>query len=667
MDAVLDGRRGSDKSRPIGVAWVAAVALFLLPAVGAEAAQRAPAQFFVSPAGNDAWPGTKHRPFASLTRAQRAVRTLTSRMRSDVVVNLRGGTYTLRDPLVLSSQSGDSGENGHRVVYRAYRYGTASQEDVVISGARRIRAWQAVPDAPGVWRAKVGSLNTRQLYVDGRRASRAQLDGPIAGTLTTTETGYVTNSTVPQTWVSPDDIEFIYQAESWEVTGGFPFSEGRCGVADITGDATSTTITMDQPCFQWGQTVYGSQIEAYSFPMMDPTNAENSRSFLTEPGSFALDRSNPGSHVLYYKPRAGENLRHARVVAPRLEQLVVGKGTASSPLHDVAFQGLTFAFATWTGASEPTGLIHWFANGYYNGGEVNPAIGDYPSREDMTSIPANVVFHASEAITIEGSRFEHLGGAGLELSHGSHDNVIRGNVFTDISAGGVQIGALAPNTGGRNEGNTVENNWVHRVGAEYAGGTGILVSETQHSTIAHNQVNDTPYTGIVLAGNESGSGTTAGQRALDNRVFDVMKVLADGGGIYLTSPQGSSFADGAVISGNLVHDVIRNVNIGLYTDYGNAWVRVEDNVVYRTDYTFGGCSIPTLHDLLITGNFIDEDTRVFGGPYCGEVGENVVVADNTVLGIEQPEQACAAIAACSAIVADAGLESPYRHLLNDSD
>jgi hypothetical protein len=655
---------------------VLALTLVLLQAAplapsGASAAppvtkRAAPAtNLYVATWGHDWWPGTKLRPFRTPERAQQQVRTLTNGMTSDIVVSLRGGTYMLDETFVLSASAGDSGQNGHRVVYRAYGYGTAHEEVVTLSGGERIRGWKRVSGSPGLWRAKLGRLNTRQLYVNGKRASRAQLDGPVPGSLTTTATGYVTDSTAPQNWTNPDDVEFIYQAPSWEVVGGFPFSEGRCGVASITGDTTSTTITMDQPCFRWGQTVYGSEIEGYSFPMMDPTNAENSRTFISEPGTFSLDRSNPRSHVLYYKPRHGENLARAQVVAPRLEQLVVGEGSPSSQLHDVSLQGLTFSYAGWTGASKPTGLIHWFANGYYDGGEVTPAVGDYPTREDMNSIPANVVFHGSDDIVIEGSRFEHLGGAGLELSHDSNNNRIRGNVFTDISSGGIQVGALAPNVGGRNAGNVIENNWVHAVGREYAGGTGILVSETQDTTIAHNQVNDIPYTGIVLAGNEDGSGTTASQRALNNHVFDVMKVLADGGGIYLTSPQGTSFAEAAVVSGNLVHDLRREVNIGLYTDYGNAFVRVNGNVEYRTDYAFGGCSIPTLHDLLITDNFVDEDTQIFGGEYCGEVGDNVVVEDNTELGVEDPEGACDVIAACAAIVANAGLEPGYLHLLED--
>jgi hypothetical protein len=76
-------------------------------------------ELFVSPGGRDSWPGTKSRPFATLQRAQRAVRSRTARMSSDIVVSLRGGTYRLRRPLRLSAAGGDSGENGHRVIYQA--------------------------------------------------------------------------------------------------------------------------------------------------------------------------------------------------------------------------------------------------------------------------------------------------------------------------------------------------------------------------------------------------------------------------------------------------------------------------------------------------------------------------------------------------------------------
>ena len=70
------------------------------------------------------------------------------------------------------------------------------------------------------------------------------------------------------------------------------------------------------------------------------------------------------------------------------------------------------------------------------------------------------------------------------------------------------------------------------------------------------------------------SGT--GAQVLNNLVHSTMQVLADGGGISLAGAQGTSSA-GAVVRGNVVRDTITPYNFALYTDYGAAWITVQDN------------------------------------------------------------------------------------------
>jgi len=53
--------------------------------------------YYVAPAGNDANPGTIGRPFASLQRAQEAVR------QKRGAVYLREGTYYLSEPLIFTA------------------------------------------------------------------------------------------------------------------------------------------------------------------------------------------------------------------------------------------------------------------------------------------------------------------------------------------------------------------------------------------------------------------------------------------------------------------------------------------------------------------------------------------------------------------------------------
>ena len=77
---------------------------------------------------------------------------------------------------------------------------------------------------------------------------------------------------------------------------------------------------------------------------------ENSYDLIDAPGEWYLDEKN---HVLYYKPREGESMATAHVVAPRLNTLfsVLGKDTKNKVGY-MSFEGLTFAHSNFTRPSE---------------------------------------------------------------------------------------------------------------------------------------------------------------------------------------------------------------------------------------------------------------------------------------------------------------------------
>jgi hypothetical protein len=122
------------------------------------------AQIYVSPAGNDANSGTEAKPVKTLQRARDLVHSQNSAMTSDIPVRLAAGTYRLSQPLALDER--DSGTGGHNVIDT----GTSA----VISGGLRITGW--VAGAKNLWSAPApaGLSDTRQLYIDGMRASRAR-------------------------------------------------------------------------------------------------------------------------------------------------------------------------------------------------------------------------------------------------------------------------------------------------------------------------------------------------------------------------------------------------------------------------------------------------------------------------------------------------------------
>lgn len=542
--------------------------------------------FHVSPEGDDSWPGSAERPFRTLERARSAAR----ETHGGTVV-LRGGTHVLTRTFELTEA--DSG-----TVYQAYGHGTASAEEVVLSGGRPISGWR---EHDGVWLAGVGDLETRQLYVDGRRAARASVPG-LPGAASATPEGYVTDSPEPRGW---RDAEFVHR-------GVYPWTEARLPMAGAAADGDRTVITMAQPGFGWATELYNSTWDgATSRGPGLPTAIENEPSFLREPGTFVLDRSRPGGHVLRYLPLPGEDPAVTSVVAPVLETLVRVTGA-----RDVAFLGLVFADATWSRPGRPEGFVHYHGSGYYEGGGVETAVlGEgasvtYPT--DSVTIPACVRFEDASGVKIEGCRFTRFGASGLGVS-GGDGLTVRGCEFDTLSAGGIVV------SGSR--ATLVEDNRVRRVGLEFSGSPGIAVTGTQGCVVAHNEVTEVPHCGIV-------AGPGEGTRILRNLTVDTMRVLADGGGVYLSGPQ----SGGAEVRGNVIMDTRTPYNFGLYLDYGANGVTVEENVVMRADNTSVLHVGPPLEDVVFRGNFWDADPLGHDDPPSGVTYEgNVTLADEREL------------------------------------
>src|SRR5262245_23863240 len=100
---------------------------------------------FVATTGNDDNPGTEEKPVARLVRAQALAREAAAKAdpkESTVVeVVLRGGTYRLTTPLVITPE-----DRGQATLIR---YAAAAKEaPVTLSGGEEIRGWKAVGD---VW------------------------------------------------------------------------------------------------------------------------------------------------------------------------------------------------------------------------------------------------------------------------------------------------------------------------------------------------------------------------------------------------------------------------------------------------------------------------------------------------------------------------------------
>src|SRR6266536_131647 len=659
-------------ARRYALGLVAATGLVVAAALlvpGASAATQP--TFIVSPSGNDANSVTASAsPVRTLARAQSLVRGAYQDMTGDIRVQLAGGVYRLAAPLRLDAS--DSGTGGHNVIWTA-----ASGARPVLSGGVRITGWTQFDATRNIWSAPAPTgLNTRQLYANGKRATRATGSAPV--TLTWTATGYTASGGAMSKWRNKGDIEFVYQ-------GGLgAWTQIRCSVGTI---ASNGTIRMGQPCWdnsnqryikpEWNRTAdlvgpgrLGNPGPEPGGAGIPPTSVENAFELLDKPGEWYLDR--PAS-TLYYIPRSGETMSTAKVDAPVLQQLVTGTGTATAPVHNIVFNGLQFSYATWTRPSTDEGFSEIQAGytitgskGYAVQGLCTFAPGGTCPYGAWTKEPGNVSFSYARDVQFTNNGFVHLGAAGLDLGNGSVANLVKGNVFTDISGNGVELGGvdLPLATGAdRTSGNTIADNHIFAVAVEYKGGVGILVGYAERTLITHNQLDTLHYTAISI-----GWGGWPDKKGLpaqpnfsnhnvlsNNLIFNYMTLLNDGGGIYTQGRTGSSFSNGERITGNVLHDQ-KNPKGGhvVYTDNGAAYISIIGNAMYNSQVNSEG------HDHNDTTSGVGKDPLDIEGNYWTK-GRADTTANGLIIKNNHPISSPSQIPA--SLVAGAGLETAYQGLL----
>ena len=348
------------------------------------------AEFYVSPTGNDAHAGTETAPFRTIERARTAVRTLTSGMTGDIVVYLRGGVHTLANTVTFSTQ--DSGQNGFQVIYAAY-----PGETPMLSGGQRITNW--VPSGGNLYKAAVGTLRFRQLYVNGKRAIRART--PDAGSYYEVRNWDIGGRRIE---VAKDEIgnwQRRNQAELVILGAGVNQSNLRVGGVSMSGNSAFIT-PLEPERTRIFQQVYPpkSQYRPFYF--------ENAFELLDSPGEWYL---NTDTNEVYYWPLAGENPSVAEVVAPRLEQLVSVVGTLNAPVHDLQFRGLTFEHTTWLVPSSE-GYVGDQASIVFTQPLPDDEISSYPGHR----LPAGVHVEAANTIRFERNVFRHMGASALNFT-----------------------------------------------------------------------------------------------------------------------------------------------------------------------------------------------------------------------------------------------------------
>lgn len=535
-----------------------ATAVFMTALLAAPAAQAAPGTrtLYAAPDGHGT-SCTVARP-CTPEAARDLARTVTGR---DVRVLLKDGTYRLDEPLTLGSA--DSGVT----------WAAAPGARPVLSGGQDITGWRQ--NAEGTWSARVPEgVTPRQLFVDGKRATRARGDACAAATCDATKTGMTgATATGIDQWQRPTDAEAVIRVR-WR--------NYHCRIAAVSGD----TMTFAQPC--WTNSAGGTERTG---PSWDSTTVdsnrysgvaffENAPELLDKPGEFVW---NSTDRTVTYLPRKGENMRHAQAVTPHTEQLLVVDGA-----HDVTVSGIGFAYAAYRQPGTDEGYAGMQA-GLTLTGATGPV--DHAGRF-YTKPAAAVTVRGGREVSIENTRFTHLGGAGAILEAGTKDSSVTRSSFTDLSSGAVYVGDTEPMPGAEltGERNTVAYNTISRTGVEYTDAVGIWAGYEAELTVDHNSLDHLPYSGISVGWGwnqpEAQKSVLRDNRVTNNRITDVMEVAQqqhDGGAIYTQGAQPGTVLSGNYINRSAYGNTERDGN-GIYLDEQSSHITVEKNVITRIGY-----------------------------------------------------------------------------------
>ncbi len=558
----------------------------------------------VSPQGSDDGDGSSARPFATLQKAETAVRALNRD--HDVEVVLADGTYRLTEPLRFATA--DGGQNGFMVEYQA-----APGAHPILSGAIAVSGWSLADARRGIWVADMPrGLDPRQIWVNAKLSHRASVIAPRSA-FAFHDWGL---EIVDPAWMFlaqlPDQGRIEVENLGW-------FTDRHAMIAKIDGNR----VEMQQP--GWRNNIVGYDTIARP---VSPDNARlsfvNALAFLRTDGEWFAD---PKQGKLYYKPRPGEDMAKADVEVPRLQWLASISGTYDRPVEDLSFTGISFQHTSWLAPSSPEGYASQQSGAYLSG-----VIANYPAeairdcswgcpafeamRNRWSQQPAAVQVAAAARITFQKDEFTHLGQIGLGIGNDADANesgvglgastiTIERNAFTDLAGGAIMVGGIQPDAHHPSDTRmtvadiVVRDNLVRNISQDYHEQAGILVTYAAGAVIAHNDVSEAPYDGIDTgwgwgANDPGGSPAyrTSNRAYYDqpgnlvyntptilhdtvvfaNRVHAVKQAYPDGGAIYHLSADPD-----ALIAENYVYDVPGG--IALYLDEGSRYVTVRNNVV----------------------------------------------------------------------------------------
>jgi hypothetical protein len=608
------------------VAMLVCAASTVAVTIQAPASAAVQATYYVAPDGDDTNPGTITSPFRTLQRARDVVRTATAGMTGDIHVYLRGGSYPVRS--TVEFEPADSGTNGYRVVYAAYR-----NETPVLDGGVRVSGW--AQHSGNIWKAPLDRANKlRTLYVNDKRAHMASKTITSAGcygtyTITAGQAAWAWESgsqcdgarygmaDFPAVARNQEDIE-IETATTW--------TTAIVGVRQVTtsSDGASRVALFQQPGAAIAQGAYNGNAQVGG-----THKVMNAYEFLDAPGEFYFDKTN---RTLYYYKANSEDMSTATVFAPSNVPTVlrVAGTSTSSHARNITFSGLTVQHSDWNLFSVAGSAFKQAQQG--NLGALAYAKGNfhvyYYRNVDVT--PGIIHVQNADGILFQRNRIQHTGADGINMTNDVQNTQLIGNHTNDIAGSAVTVGhpqhvyigdhtasngeKYPPQVEGLPRNIQIKNNYLYDSAVLFNGHSPISAYFADTLTVQHNRIEKSPWSGITLgwgwwnfdgsAGSIAPNRPTTTARNNDisyNHIVDTVQRLSDTAPIYTLGSQ-----PGTTVTNNYLHGVPAGHRYGLHPDEGSAYITFRDNILsVDKDVTWliNSDNFGRKHDLSITQTY----------------------------------------------------------------
>ena len=619
--------------------------------------------FYVSPSGDDDNnPGTLAAPFKTIEKARDAVRSINSDMTGDIFVFMRGGNYPITDTITFTSA--DSGTNEHRVYYQAY-----NDEIPVLNGATLVTGW--TQHSGNIYKATLNrSEKLRTLIVNDQRAYMASTDVKPKG-----DWGTYTINAGQADWARIDgteadgvrynlsDIPTLSNASDVEIMNKTTWNTNFVTVRESVIEGSERVLKFSQPYAAIAQNQNWG-----AFSNSGTHTLFNAYEFLNAANEFYLDLR---SNTLYYYSD-GVDMSSAQVYAPQTNALVNLNGDSpSNRIKNITFSGITFANTQAKlpevagSAGKSTVQAATYKLSYSDGNWHNDKYTGY----DVLNGAINV--NHAESISFENGAIKNAGNEGINFTNDVINSQIVGNKITGMGGSAINIAhpqhvyigdggtyeKYASDQEGVVQNILVKNNLIYDVTQIYYGHAAITAFFTDGLTIEHNQIQKTKYSGVSLGWGwnnfavettpDNPTTVARNNKFNNNRVYDVMTYLHDGGAFYTLGSQPNSEANGNYVKAPTTYFQ------GVYhPDEGSAWYT-------GTDLVF---EIVPGQDNFELNKWRDKHDNHYSNIYSTSGAYQIGAPNSTITNLTVVPDANWPQAALD-IIANSGLEDDYLHLL----